>query len=92
MKQSGLVALLALMLAPAGALAQPPLATPQSQAAHQVTWPEGLRARLLRDEPSAVRSLDPAIFTEISPVTASEPAVRLPPDQQDEDPETDPRR
>ena len=90
-KQLRLVVLL--MLAPLCALAEPPpVASPESQAAHQAAWPEGLRARLSRDQPSAVRSLDPAIFTEISPVTASEPAVRLPPDQQDEDPAADPHR
>lgn len=54
---------------------------PEAQAAHQVTRADGLAARLLADQPSPVRSLDPAIFTELSPVTASEPPVRLPDDQ-----------
>ena len=78
--------LLMLMLLPLRGLAVPPPApVPAAQAAHQVAWPEGLRVRLAVDEPSAVRNLDPAIFTGISPVTASEPALRLPRDQQDEE-------
>ncbi|MDZ7669719.1 MAG: hypothetical protein U5Q16_09990 [Gammaproteobacteria bacterium] len=60
-----------------------PEPSPEAQAAHQVTQPEGLRARLLGDEASPVRRLDAAIFTELLPVTASEPAVRLPEDQLD---------
>jgi hypothetical protein len=64
--------------------AEPPPEPPApAQAAHQVVHPEGLRSRLGGDEVSSVRSLDPAIFTELSPVTASEPAVRLPEDQQE---------
>lgn len=55
-----------------------------AQAAHQVAGEEGLRARMLRDEPSPVRELDPAIFTALSPVTASDPALRLPEDQEDD--------
>jgi hypothetical protein len=78
--------LLMVLLLPLRGLAEPPPApVPAAQAAHQVVWAEGLRGRLAVDEPSAVRNLDPAIFTEISPVTASEPALRLPRDQQDEE-------
>lgn len=55
----------------------------EAQAAHQVTQPEGLRARLLGDEASPVRRLDAAIFTELLPVAVSEPAVRLPEDQRE---------
>ena len=62
--------------------AEPPEPPTSAQAAHQVDNPEGLRSRLLRDEASPVRSLDPAIFIELSPVTASDPAVRLPRDQE----------
>lgn len=76
----------------AGALGSAPMwaapapePAPEAQAAHQVTQPEGLRARLLGDEASPVRRLDAAIFTELLPVTASEPAVRLPEDQQESD-------
>jgi hypothetical protein len=61
---------------------EPPV---EAQAAHQVVQPEGLRARLLGDEDSPVRNLDSAIFTELRPVTASEPAVQLPPDQREAD-------
>jgi hypothetical protein len=46
---------------------------------------EGLRQRLLGDDGLAVRRLDPAIFLEVSPVTATEPAIRLPDDQRDAD-------
>ena len=59
----------------------PPEAPAAAQAAHQVVYPEGLRSRLLRDEPSPVRTRDETIFTGLSPVTASDPAVRLPDDQ-----------
>ena len=70
------------------ASADPPPPPPASaEAAHLVVQPEGLRGRLMRDEPSPVRGLDPAVFTEISPVTASDPAVRLPADQLLEPPE-----
>ncbi len=55
-----------------------------AQASYQVLQPEGLAARLLGERASPVRELDPAIFTELSPVTASEPALRLPEDQQDD--------
>lgn len=74
------------LLAPSGLAAaaeRPPEPPPAAQAAHQVVYPDGLRARLLRDEASSVRTLDPAIFTELSPVTAAEPAVRLPDDQRE---------
>lgn len=64
-----------------GAAAPEPPA--EAQGAHQVVQPEGLRARLLGDEDSPVRRLDSAIFTELRPVTASEPAVRLPEDQRE---------
>ena len=71
------------------ARAEPPPEAPMAaQAAHQVVYPEGLRSRLLRDEPSPVRSLDETIFTELSPVTASDPAVRLPDDQRMVEPPT----
>lgn len=68
-------------LAQEAPLAVPPVA---AEAAHQVAAPDGLRARLLPDQPSAVRALAPAIFTDLSPVTASEPALRLPEDQRDD--------
>jgi hypothetical protein len=64
-----------------GAAAPEPPA--EAQGAHQVVQPEGLRARLLGDEDSPVRRLDAAIFTELRPVTASEPAVQLPEDQRE---------
>lgn len=64
-----------------GAAAPEPPA--EAQGAHQVVQPEGLRARLLGDEHSPVRSLNSAIFTELRPVTASEPAVQLPEDQRE---------
>lgn len=77
----------ALLMGPLGSTflwaAPAPEPSPEAQAAHQVTQPEGLRARLLGDEASPVRRLDAAIFTELLPVTASEPAVRLPDDQRE---------
>lgn len=78
------LAALPTVLLTCAALAAEPAPEPPAtaQAAYQVEHPEGLRARLLRDEASPVRSHDPAIFTELSPVTASDPAVRLPEDQQ----------
>jgi hypothetical protein len=72
----------AVLLTPPGQAVEAPSDT--AQAAHQVAGEEGLRARMLRDEPSPVRELDPAIFTPLSPVTASDPALRLPEDQQDD--------
>jgi hypothetical protein len=69
-------------LSASGWTAPPPEPPAGAQAAQQVVNPEGLRARLLRDE-APVRSLDPAIFTDLSPVSASDPALRLPPDQQE---------
>lgn len=59
---------------------EPPV---ESQAAQRVGESERLVDRLLGERVSPVRSLDPAIFIELSPVTATEPAVRLPEDQQD---------
>jgi hypothetical protein len=77
------------LLTPAGGRAEPPpLPPPAAQAAFQMApagQVEGLRARLLRQEPSPVRSLDPAIFVEISPLAATEPAIRLPDDQRDQE-------
>lgn len=75
------LAVLAALFAAAASAEPPPVPPPAAEATYQVAQPEGLRGRLLRDVPSPVRSLDPAVFTEISPVTASDPAVRLPPDQ-----------
>ncbi len=76
---------LALALACPGAVAAEPAPEPPpaAQAAQQVADPQGLRARLLPNEISPVRRLDPAIFTELSPVTTSDPAVRLPRDQRE---------
>jgi hypothetical protein len=72
--------LLVPLTAPADPVPEPPL---DAQAAHQVPQEAGLRQRLLGDDGLTVRLLDPAIFLEVSPVTATEPAVRLPDDQQD---------
>ncbi len=83
---AGLLAwlLAAAALASDGASAPPPPPPPTAvEAAHQVVDGGDLWSRLLPDEPSPVRTLDPAIFTELSPVTASDPAVRLPDDQRD---------
>lgn len=75
---------LVLLMGVGATAAEPvPPPPPAAQAAHQVADPGGLRGRLLRDEPSPVRSLDPAVFTELSPVTTSDPAVRLPEDQRE---------
>lgn len=60
--------------------APPPV---DAEAAQQVAEPARLVERLLGDEPSPVRALDAAIFIELTPVTASEPAVRLPGDQRE---------
>lgn len=66
-------AALLLALWPVGAvLADPPPPSPAAEAAHQVVR-----------EHAGSPVLDPAIFVEISPVTVSEPAIRLPPDQQE---------
>lgn len=54
-----------------------------AEAAQQVVEPARLVERLLGDRPSPVRTLDPAIFIELTPVTASDPAIRLPEDQRD---------
>ncbi len=64
-----------------GRAAEPPPV--DAEAAQQVAEPARLVERLLGDEPSPVRTLDPAIFIELTPVTASEPAVRLPEDQRE---------
>lgn len=77
------LALLGLPLTAAAAPAPEPPA--EAQASYQVVQPQGLSSRMLADQPSAVRSLDPVIFIELSPVTTAEPAVRLPEDQQDEE-------
>lgn len=80
---------LALLMGAHGAVAlaaEPPVPPASAQAAYQVTQPDGLHGRLLRDEPSPVRRLDPAVFTEILPVTASDPALRLPEDQRSDPP------
>jgi hypothetical protein len=74
-----------LTLAPALQAAEAPEPPVEAQATYQVIQPQGLPSRLLIGQPSAVRSLDPAIFIELSPVTASEPAVRLLEDQRDDD-------
>lgn len=71
----------AALLAAVASADPPPPPPATAEAAHLVVQPEGLRGRLLRDGLSPVRGLDPAVFTEISPVTASDPAVRLPADQ-----------
>jgi hypothetical protein len=75
------------LLAAAPVLCADPLPPPpqDAQAAHQILLDEGLRQRLLGDDGLTVRRLDPAIFLEVSPVTATEPAIRLPNDQQDAD-------
>lgn len=76
---------LAWVLAAAAVAAEPPPPPAPAQAAHQVVAGGDLWSRLLPDEASPVRRLDPAIFTELSPVTASDPAVRLPDDQREAD-------
>lgn len=78
-----LAILLTLLAGPAPGSDTPPAPPGAAQAAQHVIQPASLRARLLRDEPSPVRGLDPAIFSELSPVTASDPALRLPEDQRD---------
>ncbi len=78
---------LALLLGAGSAWAAEPDAPPApplpAQAAHQVAAGDDLWSRLLPDEPSPVRRQDAAIFTELLPVSASEPAVRLPEDQRE---------
>lgn len=78
-----LAAALMMVLCTTAGAAEPAPPPGAAQAAQHVIDPDGLRARLLRDEPSPVRGLDPAIFTELLPVSASEPAVRLPEDQRE---------
>lgn len=80
----GLVAGVALAALPVLAAEAPESPLP-AQATYQVLNPQGLAARLQMDQASPVRDQDPAIFTELSPVTASEPAVRLPEDQRDDE-------
>jgi hypothetical protein len=75
--------LLMIAAAPVSRAAESPPPPVDAEAAQQVAEPARLVERLLGDEPSPVRALDPAIFIELLPVTASEPAVRLPEDQQD---------
>jgi hypothetical protein len=62
-----------LSLAAASAVAEPPPPA-EMQAAHQVRGDSGERDWLL----------DPAVFIDLSPVTAAEPALRLPEDQRDD--------
>ncbi len=62
----------------------PPAPAADAQAAQLIEQDQGLRARLMPDQPAPVRRLDPAIFTELLPVTAAEPALRLPADQVDQ--------
>lgn len=72
--RSSIGAGLALLLAlpgPAVAIPPPP---DEMQAAHQVRGAAGERDW----------QLDPAVFTDLSPVTAAEPALRLPADQRDD--------
>ena len=94
LRGTALAAMLGAAVTAAGA--EPPPAPPlpplPAQAAHQVAEDEGLWSRLLPDEPSPARRLDPAIFTDLLPVSASEPAVRLPEDQQEADSSSDPAR
>lgn len=74
---------MAALLWAAGAAADSPAPPPDvAQAAAQAAI-QGLVAELGRGQPSAVRQLDPAIFIELTPVTAAEPAVRLPEHQQE---------
>ena len=68
----GLGLLVCLALA-APAVGQPPPPA-EMEAAHQVQ----------RDTGERDWKLDPAVFIELSPVTAAEPAVRLPDDQRDD--------
>jgi len=75
--------LLAAVLSGAAVAMEAPEPPVESQAAQRVGESGRLVDRLLGDRVSPVRSLDPAIFIELSPVTATEPAVRLPENQQD---------
>lgn len=70
--------------------APPPAPADDAQAAHLVEQDQGLRARMMPDQPAPVRRLDAAIFTELLPVTAAEPALRLPADQVDLEPSGNP--
>lgn len=76
---------LALLLA-SGALraADAPEVTPSSDLPASLASPE-IEApyEVARQRPRQIRTLDPAIFTDISPLTAPDVGIRLPPDQQD---------
>lgn len=79
------VAIAWLLALPAAAAEAPPEPPDDAQAAHQVVPGGGLRARLLGADGLPIRDLDTAIFLDVAPVTAAEPAVRLPDDQRDDD-------
>lgn len=49
------------------------LVSPEIEAPYQVA----------RERPRQIRTLDPAIFTDISPLTVPDVGIRLPPDQQE---------
>ncbi len=78
-----LLALLGLLAAAGGHAAEapeapeapvpPPLVSPEAEAPHQVVVESEQR----------VRWLDPAVFTDISPLTQPDIGIRLPPDQQE---------
>jgi hypothetical protein len=70
---AGRFAALLFLALPGPAVAQPPPPA-EMQAAHQVQ----------RDAGEREGRLDTAVFIDLSPVTAAEPAVRLPDDQRDE--------
>ena len=65
---------LALICCGAPVRADAPVAPPEMEAAHQVLYGAGERDW----------HLDTAVFFDLSPVTATEPAVQLPDDQRDE--------
>jgi hypothetical protein len=73
--RTSLVLLLALCGLPAWSNVPPPPA--EMEAAHQVLYAAGSRDW----------RLDTAVFIDLSPVTATEPAIQLPEDQRDEPPE-----
>ena len=70
--RTSLCLLLALFALPAWSNVPPPPA--EMEAAHQVLYGAGLRDW----------RLDTAVFIDLSPVTATEPAVQLPEDQREE--------
>lgn len=80
-----LLATLLLALPGAAAAAPAPEPPDDAQAAHQVVSGGSLRERLLGADGLPVRDLDTAIFLDVAPVSAAEPAVRLPDDQRDDD-------